>query len=113
MSASIRASFDPRRTVIRRSQELNRARGFARPVQRPLMEKMAGEIALSDDPGRTLRRWRSEMKITVKDLSRQMGVTPSVVSDYESGRRRSPGVHTIKRLLEALLGLDQKSGRPV
>ena len=74
------------------------------------MEKMAGEIALSDDPGRTLRRWRSEMKITVKDLSRQMGVTPSVVSDYESGRRRSPGVHTIKRLVESLLVLDEKNG---
>jgi len=74
------------------------------------MEKIAGEIALSDNPGRTLRRWREEMKITVKDLSGQMGVTPSVVSDYESGRRRSPGVHTIKRLVEAMLEIDARAG---
>jgi len=74
------------------------------------MEKMAGEIALSDDPGRTLRKWREEMKVTVKDLSRQMGVTPSVVSDYESGRRRSPGVNTVRRVVEALLQVDARNG---
>lgn len=74
------------------------------------MEKMAGEIALSDNPGRTLRKWREEMQVTVKDLSRQMDVTPSVISDYESGRRRSPGVHTIRRIVEALLEIDQRAG---
>jgi len=74
------------------------------------MEKIAGEIALSEDPGRTLRRWREEMKITVKDLSGEMGVTPSVISDYESGRRRSPGVHTLKRLVESMLGIDARNG---
>lgn len=74
------------------------------------MEKIAGEIAMSDGPGRTLRKWREEMKVTVKELSRQMGVTPSVISDYESGRRRSPGVNTIKRLVEALLEIDARNG---
>jgi len=74
------------------------------------MEKIAGEIALSDGPGRTLRKWREEFQITVKDLSRQMGVTPSVISDYESGRRRSPGVSTVKRLVEAMLELDARNG---
>ena len=76
------------------------------------MEKIAGEVALSDDPGRTLRKWREEMKVTVKDLSHQMGVTPSVVSDYESGRRRSPGVNTVKRIVEALLEIDARAGGP-
>jgi putative transcriptional regulator len=74
------------------------------------MEKMAGEIVLSDDPGGTLRKWREEMKVTVKDLSRQMGITPSVVSDYESGRRRSPGVNTVRRVVEALLQVDARNG---
>ncbi|TLZ51550.1 MAG: helix-turn-helix domain-containing protein [Methanobacteriota archaeon] len=74
------------------------------------MEKIAGEIAISDEPGRTMRKWREEMKITVKDLSHQMGVTPSVISDYESGRRRSPGVHTIKRLVESMLEVDARGG---
>lgn len=83
---------------------------LGRAVQRPLMEKIAGEIALSDEPGRTLRKWREEIGVTVKDLSRQVGVTASVVSDYESGRRKSPGVHTIKRLVEGLLAVDARSG---
>jgi putative transcriptional regulator len=74
------------------------------------MEKIAGEIALSEEPGRTVRKWREELQVTVKDLSRQMGVTPSVVSDYESGRRRSPGVNTVKRLVEALLEIDARHG---
>lgn len=74
------------------------------------MEKIAGDIALSDEPGRTLRKWREEIGVTVKELSRQMGVTPSVVSDYESGRRKSPGVHTIKRLVQGLLEVDARSG---
>jgi len=85
-------------------------RGLRAGVQRPLMEKIAGEIALSDEPGRTLRKWREDIGVTVKELSRQMGVTPSVVSDYESGRRKSPGVHTVKRLVEALLEVDGRSG---
>lgn len=76
------------------------------------MEKIAGEVALSEDPGRTLRKWREEVGVTVKDLSRQMGVTPSVVSDYESGRRRSPGVNTVKRIVEALLEVDERAGAP-
>lgn len=74
------------------------------------MEKIAGEIALSNEPGRTLRKWREEMQITVKELSGQVGVTPSVISDYESGRRRSPGAKTIRRLVEAMVELDAKVG---
>lgn len=74
------------------------------------MEKIAGDIALSDAPGRTLRKWREEIGVTVKELSRQMGVTPSVVSDYESGRRKSPGVHTVKRLVQSLIEVDARSG---
>lgn len=76
------------------------------------MEKIAGEIALSDDPGRTLRKWREEMNISVKSLSRQVGVTPSVISDYESGRRRSPGVRTVRRIVRALAQLDEDAGSP-
>src|SRR3990172_1730971 len=47
--------------------------GLRAGVQRPLMEKIAGEIALSDEPGRTLRKWREDIGVTVKELSRQMG----------------------------------------
>lgn len=75
------------------------------------MQKIAGEIALSDNPGRTMRKWREELRISQKDLARHMRVSPSVISDYESGRRRSPGIRTVRRLVESLLEIDTGSGR--
>jgi putative transcriptional regulator len=73
-----------------------------------LMEKIAGEIALSDEPGLTIRKWREEFEISKNELSIFLQLSPSVISDYEAGRRRSPGIRTIKRFVEALLELDEK-----
>ena len=80
-------------------------------VEFQLREKIAGEIALSDQPGKTMRKWREELRISQTDLARHMRVSPSVISDYEAGRRTSPGIKTIRRLVEALLEIDQSSGR--
>lgn len=80
-------------------------------MQVPLREKIAGEIALSDQPGRTMRKWREELRISQTDLARHMSVSPSVISDYEAGRRTSPGIKTIRRLVDSLLEIDQKSGQ--
>jgi len=77
----------------------------------PLREKIAGEIALSDAPGKTMRKWREELKISQTDLAKHMRVSPSVISDYEAGRRESPGIRTIRRLVESLLEIDRTSGR--
>jgi len=82
-------------------------------VQSSLTKKIAGEVVLSDDPGSVLRKWREEFKISQLDMARHLGVSPSVISDYESGRRSSPGSKTIKRLVEAMLEIDQSSGRGV
>src|SRR5207247_4862918 len=80
-------------------------------MQFPLREKVAGEIALSDQPGKTMRKWREELHISQTDLANHMRVSPSVISDYEAGRRESPGIKTIRRLVEALLDIDQASGQ--
>ena len=40
-----------------------------------------------------------------------MGVSPSVLSDYETGRRASPGAGFIKRYVNALVKLDQNNHR--
>src|SRR6266704_716361 len=80
-------------------------------MQFPLREKIAGEIALSDQPGKTMRKWREELHISQTDLANHMRVSPSVISDYEAGRRESPGIKTIRRLVEALLDIDQASGQ--
>jgi len=80
-------------------------------MQFPLREKIAGEIALSEQPGKTMRKWREELRITQTDLAHHMRVSPSVISDYEAGRRTSPGIKTIHRLVDALLEIDQRTGQ--
>ncbi len=79
----------------------------------PLREKIAGEIALSEAPGKTMRKWREELRISQTELARHMRISPSVISDYEAGRRTSPGIRTIRRLVESLLDIDQTSGRRI
>jgi len=93
------------------SSSLYTPRFLGRAVDFPLREKIAGEIALSDAPGKTMRKWREELKISQTDLAKHMRVSPSVISDYEAGRRRSPGIKTIRRLVESLLEIDRHSGQ--
>lgn len=78
-----------------------------------LAKRMAGEIALSDDPGKTMRKWREIFGVTQTDLARRLGVSSSVLSDYEGGRRKSPGSTTIKKFVEGLLDLDEEKGGKV
>ena len=75
-----------------------------------LAEKIAGEITLSQNPGETLRKWRRNFGITQTDLSNHLGISPSVISDYESGRRRSPGIMIVSKIIDALLKLDEQRG---
>ncbi|AKA48668.1 XRE family transcriptional regulator [uncultured archaeon] len=73
-------------------------------------EKIAGEITISDSPGETLRKWREEFKISQLELSKHLGISPSVISDYESGRRKSPGVSSVKRIVESFVEIDRSRG---
>jgi putative transcriptional regulator len=75
-----------------------------------LMEKIAGEIVLSAEPGRTMRKWREEFHLSQLDISRELGVSASVVSDYESGRRKSPGTSMVRRYVDAMINLEQHNG---
>jgi putative transcriptional regulator len=79
-------------------------------MREQLREKMAGEIVLSVDAGKTIRKWREEFGISQQELAKYMGVSPSVISDYESGRRRSPGIVIVRRLVDGLIALDEASG---
>ena len=79
-------------------------------MREQLREKIAGEITLSADAGKTIRKWREEFGISQQELSRHLGISPSVISDYESGRRKSPGIAIIRRMVDGLIDLDEKSG---
>ena len=75
-----------------------------------LAEKMAGEITLSDSPGQALKKWRVSFEIAPGVLSERLGVSPSVISDYEGGRRKSPGTAIVGKIVDAILGIDEESG---
>lgn len=74
---------------------------------------MAGEIALAESPGQTMRLWRERFRLPQIVLAEYLGISPSVISDYESGRRKSPGTSTIRRFVHALLTLDERNGGQV
>jgi len=81
-----------------------------RGPRRELAEKIAGEITLSDDPGATIRKWRTDFGVSQTELADTMNVSSSVISDYESGRRQSPGIGVVARVVSSLLAIDERRG---
>jgi putative transcriptional regulator len=81
-----------------------------RDARAELAERIAGEVALSEDPGATLRKWREEFDVTQTRLAEELDVSASVVSDYESGRRDNPGIGVVRRVVTALLDVDERRG---
>ena len=64
-----------------------------------LAQKMAGEIVFSENPGETLKKWREIFGLTQKGMADLLEINPSVVCDFEKGRRDSPGIKTVKRYI--------------
>ncbi len=79
-------------------------------MRNQLAEKMAGEITLSDSPGLALKKWRQNFEIAPGVLSDHLGISPSVISDYESGRRKSPGTAVVGKIVDTLLSIDEGNG---
>lgn len=75
-----------------------------------LKKKIAGEIVLSDNAGETIKKWRQLFKISQTDLAGKLEISPSVISDYESGRRKSPGTKLINRVVESLAEIEIERG---
>ncbi len=74
---------------------------------------IAGEIALSKDPGSSMKKWREIFGVNQTELAETLGVSSSTISDYEGGRRKSPGIGVVSRLVHSLLELDEKRGSKV
>ncbi|MFA5396848.1 MAG: transcriptional regulator [Methanomicrobiales archaeon] len=75
-----------------------------------LAEKMAGEITLSASPGEALKKWRLAFNIAPGVLAEEMVVSPSVISDYEGGRRKSPGTAVVGKIVDSILKIDEANG---
>lgn len=65
---------------------------------------------MSKDPGGSMKKWREIFGISQTELADFLKVSSSTISDYEGGRRKSPGIGVISRLVASLLELDRKRG---
>jgi len=79
-------------------------------IREVLARRVAGEVILSSKPGATMRKWRELFAVSQISLSQAMDLSSSVVSDYESGRRKSPGAKFIRRFVLSLLLIDEQKG---
>lgn len=80
------------------------------PTRDTLAKRIAGEIVLSGQPGLTMRKWRGLLSVNQIDMANALELSPSVISDYETGRRKSPGAGFIKRYVDSLLDIDETRG---
>ena len=80
------------------------------PTRDTLAKRIAGEIVLSGHPGQTMRKWRGFLSVSQIEMANILELSPSVISDYETGRRKSPGSGFIKRYVESLLDIDETRG---
>ena len=84
---------------------------FPPGIRETLARRIAGEIILSNTPGTTMKKWRQLFGVSQIRLSNEMLLSSSaVISDYESGRRKSPGTRFVRRFVKALLRIDQERG---
>lgn len=67
-----------------------------------LSKTIAGEITMSEKPSAAMKKWREILGIRQKELASALKITPSVISDYESGRR-TPGIKFVKKYITTLL----------
>ncbi len=77
-----------------------------------LKERIAGEITISEKPGEIIRKWREMFDVSQTLLAEKMDVAPSVVSDYEKGRRK-PGTPLVKKIVDSLIRIDEERGGDV
>lgn len=81
------------------------------------MEKLnttiAGEICLSKDPGGSMKKWREIFGVSQTELAETLHITSSTISDYEGGRRKSPGIRVVARFVRTLIDIDGSRGGKV
>ncbi len=79
-------------------------------AKQSVMNTISGEIIFSKRPGDALKKWRVLFEVSQAELAKQMGISPSVLSDYEKNRRTSPGTGFIRRFVTSLILIDEARG---
>lgn len=75
-----------------------------------LAHSIASEIVFSNSYGKTMKKWRELFGISQTGLSEYLGINPSTISDYESERRKNPGINVVKRFVLSLIEIDLATG---
>ena len=79
------------------------------PLKENLARRIAGEILLAKMPGTTVKKWREIFGATQTHLAQELQISPSVISDYEGGRR-IPGARFIRRFVRGIISFDEQQG---
>src|SRR5436309_15775353 len=67
-------------------------------------------LAVRDDVGRRIRAHREESELSLRELARRLGVSPSAISQIETGKSR-PSVSTLYAIVSELgMSLDELFG---
>ncbi|BFI76292.1 helix-turn-helix domain-containing protein [Sulfurisphaera ohwakuensis] len=77
-----------------------------------LAKRILGDIGWSSSPGSVMKKWREAFQISQGELARYLGITQSVIADYERGRR-NPGVEFLRKYVRALIEIDASRGYKV
>jgi transcriptional regulator with XRE-family HTH domain len=76
------------------------------PEFRPQASRGA-KLAIEDDIGRRLRAHREERQLSLRELARRLGISPSAISQFETGKSR-PSVSTLYAIVTELgISLDE------
>ncbi len=74
-----------------------------------MAKRIGGDIIWSENPGASIKKWRMLYGLGQKDVARLMGVSYSVISDYERGKRLA-GRGFIRKFINVLLDYDSQNG---
>ncbi len=77
------------------------------------IEKILGDICINDDYGVVMRKWRNLFNVSQAELAEKLDIQPSVISDYESGRRNSPGIVFIRKYVLALINIGKNKNKKI
>ena len=77
-----------------------------------LAKRILGDISWSSSPGTAMKKWREAFQISQGELAKYLGISQSVIADYERGRRK-PGVEFLRKYVLGLIEIDATRGYKV
>ena len=78
-----------------------------------VLESILGDICANENYGVVMRKWRNIFNVSQAELAEELGVQPSVISDYEGQRRTSPGIVLIRNYVNALIRIGRKKDKNI